>query len=262
MPRCDASECVLVFKDCDSVVEELGVSESMSSHEITAAIDLLLDRGLKFKILDASHPEAQNPSNGVVFRDSLANTGELADRIGVDPLDVVRCIDTGLLTGDRSPNGFYRMLVKDSMFHSITKEQLLSAKKRPAKKMRGKGLKDVVAGIISAGSVPSDDFGLEQIRRALAKIGWVEGRNYAQSSLPSAMKDLEYDGKVVLLVKSEGDTAKRRWGLSASRPQAAVPVGPVTAGDISKVLDRITDEIADRILEMAAAKATARISGV
>jgi hypothetical protein len=257
MPRCNPSEYALHFPDCDDVLGELGIdAERVSPEEERAVVDLLLDRGIGFQAIY----RGEDVGGGFVALDSLANTGELADRHGVACLSVVHCIDAGLLTGLKTPNGFWRLLVKDAKFDSITKEEIVSVKipRSPSNKTNGRGLKKAIGSVLSS-SPPSGEFGISHVRSALRKEGWKQGVNYSRGSDAHAMKGLEYDGLVVLTVAS-GKVMERRWKMAPGVRPAPATVADATPQQINQSISRLTDEIADRILEIGAAKAAARIS--
>jgi hypothetical protein len=257
MPRCNPAEYALYFPDCDDVLKELGIdAERVSREEERAVVDLLLDRGVAFHSIYRD----EEIQNGFKALNSLANTGELADRFGIPCLSVVRSIDAGILTGLKTPDDFWRLVVKDSKFNSVTKEEILSMKNqsKSGKKTNGRGLKKVIGNFLSS-SPPIGEFGLHHVRSELRKVGWKQGNNYSRGSEAHAMKGLEYDGLVVLTVSSE-KVMDRRWKM-ASKVQAVPAVSvSATSQKINQTLSRLTDEIADRILEIGAAKAAARIS--
>jgi len=282
LPRCNADHYCLVF-EVDSILDDLpfdngkdlevkGVADALS------ALDLLVENECRMRIerlpvekgvqvcSSDHHPAFYDASTRLMyFYGMLANTGELSDRLGVRPDNIVRCIDAGELTGLHVPDSIYRLVVKDSRCESLTREEALSDKTYArSRKVKGRGLSRKVQDIISSGVLSGRSFGVKEVAAALSREGWREGRNYHSTSISSALRDLVYSGDLVLDVPSKGDVGSRRWsvrGSTTQTPQAVqVPQAGISSPQIGQIVNSLTDELADRLLEIAAAKAAARLS--
>jgi len=284
VPRCNADHHCLVV-EVDSVLEDLPFDNSRdlemrSVADARSALDLLVENGCSMSVerlpveegvqvcSSDHHPAFYDSSSRLMhFYGFLVNTGDLSDGLGSDvrPEHVVRCIDAGLLTGLSVKDSVYRLVVKDSKCESLTKDLALAPKTyNRGRKVKGRGLSRKVQDIISSGVLSGRSFGVREVAAALSREGWREGRNYHSTSISSALRDLVYSGDLVLDVASKGDVGSRRWSVKGSTtqtPQAVqVPQAGISSSQIGQIVNSLTDELADRLLEIAAAKAAARLS--
>jgi len=232
VPRCNADIYCLVV-NVDSVVDDLPFDNSrdMEIEEQGAAqtvLDLLVESGCEMRVSPLDGPARgvgcvyYAKSRAVYFFGFLSNTGDLADRLDLDPDHIIRCIESEFVTGVRVPDKIYRLVVKDSKFRTLTREAALSAKKKKklTRRIKGRGLMSVIESIIDSGELSGFDFGVKEVGAALSRRGWRSGVQYHPSSVPSSLKDLEYKKLLDLVNRSEGVVSRRRWRVSSTEVAA------------------------------------------
>lgn len=269
MARCNVSDLVLLV-NVGPYADDLSLngSDLDNQNEAKATLDLLVERGCEMEVVleRGSHEENSDPhavysakDGEIRFYNFLINTGEVADRLGVEPKHIVRCIDSGVLSGVKTMNDAYHLVVKDTRHDTITSKEALAAKGKIVKKKRvkGRGLRDLLIKIISQNGLPRI-FGVDEIKKALYGQGWVLGRNYADTSIPSALRNLEADG--VVRLSKDGMVKDRRWTLTSSvnsAPSVAASVAPAphtVGGKIQGIVEELSDFIVDRAKERAMEK--------
>lgn len=280
MPRCDASEYMLKVKvpnGLQGVVDQ----KDHKGEDARALLEVLISRKAEMEAvlvndaLDEIRLEDEPPGRRVVksgearwiapvkgipngafyFNNYLANTGEVADRLGVEARDVVKGIDTGLLTGVRSHTGHFRIVVKDRLHDLITKEALMENRIKEGK-VKGRGLTAKILRTIEKGIIPSAGFSAEDVIEGLKKVGWEQHKDYAKTSLPSALKNLEYNKSIVIV--RDGQFGVRLWSHADNAPtKIAGNVAPSIASKVApsanavrNMMDELVDKISDDMVTL------------
>lgn len=260
MPHCDASKyafCVRVPSDLPKGVVDL---KDHVGADARAVLDILISRGCEGKVQNVDDDEIGDKQEAVwdgeqfIFYNFFASTVDVANRLNADrgdqpkadAGDIVFAADQGLLTCTKTPNGFFRLILKDEKHDAITFKRV---KDRPpvvrsGRKIRGRGLKKMVWKAIQSGHIPNS-FGVKEVKKGLLALNWREGNHYSEKSVLSAIVDLETEGQVFL--KSGGMVKDRVWGVTTSQVSSTVLPSPKTvSGQIDHIVESLAGEIAAR----------------
>lgn len=258
MPRCDASRYVLCVR-VPSALEGVVDLKDHSGADARAVLDVLVSKGCRMDVEEAEEDEAGDAQEGVWdgerfrFYNFLASTGDISDSLKVDPNEVVKAIDRCGLTGTKTPNGFYRLVVMDEKARRADAQAIkdLASLKSP-KKYRGRGLKRMMAEAIDKGFIPAS-FGFEDIKKGLVSMNWRVGVHYSEKSIVSAVGDLISEGHVTL--KRDGMVKDRVWCASSGKVAASVSPTPHTVmGQMEEMVERLADLVASKVEQRAKEK--------
>lgn len=256
MPRCDASRfliCVLIPKS--SNIEP----KDYTGDAAQATLDAIIEKGYELRIEEFIGKSREKGKKALCqgqtlrFHNFLANTGEVADLIGVEPKHIVKFIDDKTLSGAHSPNNFYRFVVRDQRLASFLKgKQIVVSKKK--QRYKGRGLKQKIWDALDDGLIPSTSFGVSDIKKGLVgHSNWRVGKEYSHKSILSAMTCFEREGKVAL--KRDGRVVDRIWGVVASRVAMDVAPADRTIGDqLDQMVERLADAVVTRVEKRAKEK--------
>lgn len=258
MPRCNASQYVLCIR-VPSALEGVVDLKDHVGDDARAVLDVLVSKGCRMEVDEAGEGEGGGGQEAVWdgqrfrFYNFLANTGDISDSLKVDPNEVVKAIDRGGLTGAKSPNGFYRLVVMDDKARRIDAQSIkeLVSLKSP-KKYRGRGLKKIMAEAIGRGLIPSS-FGVDEIKKGLLSMNWKAGVHYSEKSIVSAVDDLTSEGLVTL--DRDGMVKDRVWGVTSGQISKAVAPGVQSVGgQLDEMVERLADMVASRVEQRAKEK--------
>lgn len=256
MPRCDASRfviCVLIPKSSDIELKDyFGLAAQ-------TPLNAIIEKGYDLRIEELSEKmrgiekKAICQGQTLRFYNFLANTGEIADLIGVEPKHIVRFIDDKTLSGAHSPNNFYRFVVRDQRLDSFLKgKQIVASKKK--QRYKGRGLKQKIWEALDEGLIPKTSFGVSDIKKGLVgHTNWRAGKEYSHKSILSAMTCFEREGKVTL--KRDGRVSDRVWGVSVQ--QISVDVAPAEntiVDQLAHMIERLADAVVKRVEQRAMEK--------
>lgn len=260
MPRCDASRYALTVH----LPAKLKGVVDLKDHkglDARAVLDVLVSEGCKLetKVLDddevGSDPEAVWDGESFTFYNFLSNTNEAGSKFSLPLVDIVKAIDRKVLTGVTTPNGHYRLVVRDERHDNcdVATLKTVIASHEP-KKYRGRGLKRMVSMAISEGLLPSQ-FCVKDVERVLLSKNWRVGNHYSNKSILSALCDLVDEG--LLILQKDGMVKNRVWGIVGSTPsvnQVASTVAPspsTVGGRVDQIVHELAGEIAERARRMA-----------
>lgn len=267
MPKCDASNYILKVTVPDGLQGVVDHKDHRGD-ESKALLETLLDKGSKIEAVLCNSvmpnrkfrnreavwvsPEDSNTTRGAfLFADMLCNTTSISDRLRVERDNVVAAIDRGLLRGLKSHSGFFRLIVKDKLYDTITKDMILGIKSESKIDVRGRGLTSMAREAIRQGLLPND-FSRDDLISALEKMGWKKNRDYAPSSIPGVLQVLGAES--IISIKKNGPSGKRIWTLK----QASATVAP-RLSTVSKAVEDIVERFSDEIVVLVESRAKEKL---
>lgn len=255
MPRCDASRYAVTVR-LPSKLKGVVDLKDHKGQDARAVLDVLVSEGCKMetKCLEENEigPDQEAVWDGerFTFYNFLANTNEVGERLSLPLVEVVKALDCHVLTGTTTPNGHYRLVLKDEKHDNCDVSNLkVVVTARKPKKYRGRGLKKMVFDAIGKGSLPSS-FGVKEVERFLASVNWRAGVHYSEKSVLSAITDLSEEGHVTL--QKDGMVKDRVWSVTARQVSVAVtPSRQSLGGHIDQIVENLAEDIVNRAKERA-----------
>lgn len=257
MPRCNVDHFCLHVRIPDRLKDQVEMKELVGA-DATAMLNLLVSEGCRLDVVEFDYvPEGDydipwagpEGSDILEFRNVFANTGEVAEALSLKPSEVVSMIDEGKLKGLKTPNGFYRLVLKDEKYDLVLGgDSPVSAAKQP-RKIRGRGLKRMLWDALKEGLVPSS-FRVSDIKKGLQEKNWRAGVHYSPSSIVSAVHDLILEGCVV--VERDGSVKDRVWSYTPEQASSALSPSRSTVGAMK---DQMVEDLAGEIVAQAKQRA-------
>lgn len=255
MARCNASLYAVTVRLPAKLKGVVDLKDHKGA-DARAVLDLIVSSGCSMQAKELDEDEAGTEMEAVwdgtcfTFYNFLANTSEVGERLSVPLTDIVKALDRKVLTGLTSPNGHYRLVLKDEKHDDCDPATLKEAVSvRMPKKYPGRGLKKMLDASMLDGSIPPT-FGVREVKDALLAKNWRVGVHYSDSSIPSAITELTEEGKVVL--QRDGMWKDRVWSVTARQAAAAVapPAPKPQASQISK-FEQKARELAEKLMARA-----------
>lgn len=254
MPRCDASRYALIV----NLPAKLKGVVDLKDHkglDARAVLDVLVSEGCKLETKAVDDDEVGSDLEAVwdgecfAFYNFLSNTSEAGAKFSLPLSVIVKAIDRKVLTGVTTPNGHYRLVVRDERYENCDVAALKTmVSTHEPKKYRGRGLKRMVSVAISEGLLPSQ-FCVKDVERFLLSKNWRVGNHYSDKSILSALCALVDEGNLTL--KRDGMVKNRVWGIveshtSPSVASTVVPAPRTVSGQIDQIVESLAGEIASR----------------